>query len=392
MNELQDKQVDKIPSLANLFISFLLLGATSFGGPAMIAYIHKLAVNKKHWVNEQTFQNGIALCQIIPGATAMQMSAYVGLEARGLMGAFISYVGFGLSAFILMMTFAALYTYLHNLPIVVSAFNGLRVIIVSIVLNAAISIGRNYFKSWRNIVIAVIAGILFGFGVNPFIVIILSALLGFLLYKPKSFSQLELNPIRKQSYYKSIIIITLVAIILFILLFFVNRKLFDLAFLMFRIDLFAFGGGFSSVTLMFHEVVDVRKWMDSSTFLNGIALGQVTPGPIVITATFVGYLMFGIIGATISTISIFLPSFLIVVGITPYFNKLCTLQYFNKATGGVLCSFVGLLLSVSVKFGMSIPWNLPRVLIGIASFIALFFNIDILWVVVAGTIISILIF
>ena len=83
----------------------------------------------------------------------------------------------------------------------------------------------------------------------------------------------------------------------FALLFMANRGLFDLGVLMFRIDLFAFGGGFASVPLMYHEIVDVRSWMDGETFMNGIALGQVTPGPIVITATFVGYLLYGIAGA-----------------------------------------------------------------------------------------------
>ena len=90
--------------------------------------------------------------------------------------------------------------------------------------------------------------------------------------------------------------------------------LFWLAALMFRIDLFAFGGGFASLPLMLHEFVDLRG-MDSRTFLDGIALGQATPGPIVITATFVGYMQYGLAGGLVATLGIFLPSFLLVVGI-----------------------------------------------------------------------------
>lgn len=85
-------------TLPDLFLAFLRLGATAFGGPAMVAYIRRLAVERKHWLEDETFQSGVALCQTIPGATAMQLSAFVGLKARGVAGAAASFMGFGLSA------------------------------------------------------------------------------------------------------------------------------------------------------------------------------------------------------------------------------------------------------------------------------------------------------
>ena len=84
----------KKPSLFTIFKSFLRLGITSFGGPATITYIRRMSVEKNHWLSEETFKNGVALCQVIPGATAMQMSAYVGLKLRGVRGAILSFVGF----------------------------------------------------------------------------------------------------------------------------------------------------------------------------------------------------------------------------------------------------------------------------------------------------------
>src|SRR5450759_2146551 len=121
------------PSIRQLFTSFLRLGLTAFGGPSMIVYIRKMAVEKKHWLDAETFSDGVALCQTIPGATAMQTAAYVGLKTRGVIGASASFIGFGLPAFLLMMTFAALYTKTHNLLIVISAFSGLQAIIVAII-------------------------------------------------------------------------------------------------------------------------------------------------------------------------------------------------------------------------------------------------------------------
>jgi chromate transporter len=163
----------------------------------------------------------------------------------------------------------------------------------------------------------------------------------------------------------------------------------DLAVMMLKIDLFAFGGGFASVPLMFHEIVEVRFWMDGPTFLNGIALGQITPGPIVITATFVGYMLYGLIGAVVGTISIFLPSFLIVIGVTPYFDRLRNSVYFAGAIRAILCSFVGLLLTVTFRFASNISWDIPRVLLAVAAFVALLLKVEIMWIVLVGTVISV---
>jgi chromate transporter len=128
--------------------------------------------------------------------------------------------------------------------------------------------------------------------------------------------------------------------------------------------------------------------MDGPTFLNGIVLGQFTPGPIVITATFVGYLVAGIPGALIATVAIFLPSFLILIGVAPWFDKMRRSPWFARAIGGILCSFVGLLFTVTIRFGLNVHWDWPHVVLAAAAFAALFFKVDILWVVLAGTMIS----
>ena len=381
------------PSITQLFVSFLRLGITAFGGPSMIAYIRTMAVEKKRWLDAETFNDGVALCQMIPGATAMQTAAYVGLKTRGIIGASASFIGFGLPAFLLMMTFTALYTYTHNLPIVISAFSGLQAIIVAIIANATLSFGKTILKDWKALVIAGMAAALFGLNVSPILVILLAAMAGLALIRPKQSNPSHLiSSEQALPTTKPLLFILSVAAIGFLLLFLFNRTLFNLAALMFRIDLFAFGGGFASVPLMLHEIVEVRHWIDSQTFMNGIVLGQVTPGPIVITATFVGYLLGGPLGGVIATIGIFLPSFMILVGVSPYFDRLRTSPLFNKVIGGVLCSFVGLLLTATIHFAMSVHWDLPHLLLAGSALVALLLKVDILWVVLAGTIISVVIF
>jgi len=379
------------PSLIKLFLSFLRLGATAFGGPAMIAYIRRMAVEQKKWLDDASFRDGVALCQMVPGATAMQASCYVGLKLRGVSGAAMSFIGFGLPSFLIMTALSALYVQFRDLPIVISAFSGLQAIIVSIVANAAITFGRVTIRNWQAAFIAIASGILFGFEINPLLVILLAASAGILLYLKQPTPPFASSGMSYTTY-RPVLFIIAVFTTAFIILFFIDRNLFNLAALMVRIDLFAFGGGFASVPFMFHEVVNVNHWMGGKTFLDGIALGQITPGPIVITATFIGYLLYGFAGATIATLSIFLPSFLIVVGVAPYFDKLRALPYFNKAVSGVLSSFVGLLLSVTILFAINIPWDIWHVLLAIAAFVALFFKVEIYWVVMAGMLISIPLF
>jgi len=378
------------PSLSRLFIAFLRLGATAFGGPAMVAYIRKMAVEKKHWLDDQSARDGVALCQTIPGATAMQMSAYVGFRARGVAGAGASFIGFGLPAFLFMMILSALYARTHTLPVVVSGFNGLQAIVVAVVANATLSFGRTSMKHWKNVINALIAAGLFGLKVSPIVVIIIAAFLGIILYNRQPVLPTVI-PTKKAHAPKSLILLLSATGIGFGLLFLLDRKLFDLATLMFRIDLFAFGGGFASVPLMFYEVVQVRSWLDGPTLLNGIVLGQVTPGPIVITATFIGYLLKGPLGGLLATVCVFLPSFMIVVGIASYFDRLRSSPYFKKVITGILCSFVGLLLTVTIRFALDIPWDAPRILLSGAAFVALILKVDILWVVLIGTVISLIV-
>jgi chromate transporter len=376
------------PTLAHMFGSFLRMGITAFGGPAMIAYIRKMAVGQKKWLDGDSFQDGVALCQTIPGATVMQMAAYIGLTVRGLRGAMVSYIGFGLPAFLLMLGLSFAYSRTHALSAVVSVFSGLQAVIVAVVANATVSFGKTSLKNWKNGVIAVIAAGLFGLMANPVLIIALAALLGMLLNGRQSANPNSPHSGKMRATTIPLLLALITSAAGLALLFFFRKELFNIALLMSKIDLIAFGGGFASVPLMFHEVVEVRSWMDGPTFLNGIVLGQFTPGPIVITATFVGYLVHGPFGAFVATVAIFLPSFLILIGVAPWFDRVRTSPWFTRAIGGILCSFVGLLLAVTIRFGLNVHWDWPHVALAAAAFAALISKVDILWVVLAGTTIS----
>ncbi|MGD1154078.1 MAG: chromate efflux transporter [Syntrophales bacterium] len=381
----------KTATIRGLFLSFFRLGLTAFGGPAMVAHIKELSTRRHQWLDETDFKNGVALCQSIPGAIAMQVAAYVGLKVRGISGALAAYIGFGLPAFIFMVIFSVLYARFNNLPKFISLFNGLQVIVVAIIFNATYSFGRNIANNYKSLIVALLSAILFWFGISPFIVIIGAGILGIVLLKTSASTVVNFE--KKVTQWDVIQIISLLVIFLicFVGLYLLSATLFNLTAVMLKIDLFAFGGGFASLPLMLHEVVINRGWLDSKTFMDGIALGQVTPGPIIITATFVGYLVYGLSGALVATIAIFTPSFFMVITVAPFFDRLKNSVYFMKAIDGIFASFVGLLLYVCIKFTMTVPWDVIRIILGLVALAALLRKVDIIYIVPIGAVISVIV-
>jgi chromate transporter len=354
----------------------------------MVAYIRKLAVERMGWIGVKEFSEGVAFCQMVPGATAMQTAAYVGLYTRGVVGAAATFIGFGLPAFCLMLAFAIAYAQTGSLPAVSAVFSGLQAITVAIVANAALSFGRTTLKLWQHVLIAFVSAVLFWQSVSSALVILLAAAAGWLFLStaapaaqaaPSTGSTLSKGPLA---------IILAVAALGLATLYILSSDLFRLALLMMRVDLMAFGGGFASVPIMYHEVVEVNGWLGGQVFMNGIVLGQVTPGPIVITATFIGYMLGQAPGAVVASLGIFLPSFLIVIGLSPFWRRLSASQVFRGIIQGVLCSFVGLLVSVALRFATQVQWDAVHILLAGGALAALLRKVDILWVVLGGVILS----
>ena len=358
----------------------------------MVAHIREMAVSRRGWLDEQTFKNGVALCQSIPGATAIQTAAYVGLKSGGITGALASYVGFGLPAFLFMLIFSILYARYNALPEIGSLFAGLQVIVVAIILNAVYTFGKGNIRNAASLIISVLSAVLFWQGISPFVVVASAGLAGAILLQEvrpdSSHGRGDPKDIRREA--GKIAVLGCILLVVLAGLYLANASLFALAAVMLKIDLFAFGGGFASLPLMLHEIVMVKGWMASGTFMDGIALGQVTPGPIVITAAFVGYIVQGLAGAVAATIAIFTPSFFIVVAVAPIFDRLRSSPYFARAIEGILASFVGLLLFVFIKFALAVPWDVVRIILGLGALVALIRKVDILYIVPAGAVLSVL--
>ena len=383
-------------SLRFLFTRVLKLGATAYGGPGMISQIKETAVNRYGWVKEGEFMRGVALCQLIPGATMVQIVTYIGYRVRGIWGALTAAVAFVLPAFIVLLALSAIYFKYHSLWVIQALFKGLGAIVVAIILNACITFGRSVLKDWKVIVISVLSFFAFFLQWNFVLIFVLAAVVGFVL-RPKipqtkaAASGGSSLDVKKKEY---LIIALLAAVICLALIvsYVVDPKITDLSLNLSKIGALAFGGGFTAIPLIQYEMVDRFHWLSTKEFLDGIALGQVTPGPILITATFVGYKVSKVLGATMATLGVFFPSFFILVLLIPYHDRLKGVEKVRMMEQGVLGSFIGMLALVLYNFGKTSLVDLPSILMASGAFLAIYKKISLPYILVAGGMLSILIY
>ena len=332
-----------------------------------------------------SFDSGLALCQVIPGAIIMQLVAYIGLKVKGIRGAIVCFVGFGLPAFLLMLALSVLYKYSKNITTVETILSGLRVIMIAIVAYAAYTFGKKNFHHYTDVIIAVVAAGLFILNVHPALVLVIASVLGIILSKNEFFPVRNIVRTNTLPFFFWLLALVMVC---YGVLFLINPTYFSLATVMLHIDLFSFGGGLAAIPIMYHELVVFYHWFDEQTFMDGVILGQVTPGSIIIAATFYGYIHFGVFGSILATVCVFTPSFLILMAIVPFFDKLGEYPRFNKVINGILCSFVGLLVVITFRFAIDIHWNAVNIIFTVIAFILLLRYVNVIWLVLAGSLLS----
>jgi chromate transporter len=382
-------------SLASFFSKVLKLGATAYGGPGMIGLIKETSVKKYGWVTEREFMQGLALCQLIPGATMVQIVSYVGYRIRGVWGALTATVAFILPAFIAILILSVLYFKMQNLWFIQSLFKGLGAIVVAILFNACLTFGKSILRDWKVVLIALLSFLGFYLRWNFVLVFVLAAVAGLLLgpkgpaTKPVPAGSSE--EVKRRDYP---VVMVLAAALCIVLLFSyaIDPKLTVLSLGLSKIGALAFGGGFTAIPLIQYEMVDRFQWLSTKEFLDGIALGQVTPGPVLITATFVGYKVWGFLGALMATLGVFFPSFFVLVLVVPYHDRLRRAEKVRMMEQGVLGSFIGMLALVLYNFGRTSLVDMPSILMAAAAFLALYKKIGLPYILITGGVLSILLF
>lgn len=386
-------------SLFVLFKRFLKIGATAYGGPAIAGQMKKMVVKDLGWVKEPEFMQGMALCQLIPGATFVQLSTYLGYRLRGIWGAFVCAIAFVLPAFFLLLVLSTIYFNWGNLWFIQSLFKGLGAIVVAIVLHAFLNFGKPILKDWKAVLIAILSFLGFLFQLNVVLVFIMSGVLSVLsrLSVPAKAGQAStpqgpIAPARGVGDGAFLGVLAILIVAIFMICYFLNAQLSYLAMTLSKVGALAFGGGFTIIPLIQYEVVDKFGWVSTKEFLDGIAMGQVTPGPIMITSTFLGYKVSGFWGAAMATLAIFSPAFFIVTLLIPHYDRLKGIKAVRVMEQGILASFVGLLGLVLYNFSRITFVDVSSVLFTVGAFIALLKKLDLAYILLIGSILSIVLF
>ena len=333
-----------------IFCEFLILGLTSFGGPvAHIAYFRDNFVIKKKWFDEKTYIDIVSFSNFLPGPSSSQVGMCIGYLKNGIVGSFFAWLGFTLPSAVIMILFAYGYSYFDEY-ISLGFLNGIKAVVVIIVLQAIIGMSRQYLNDTKKILIALFSSVilvLFDLYSYQFLLLSLAAVIGLVVFNDKK----KIKPGKIKIEYSSIIFI-LVFLILFISLpiisSFYEIRLIEISDKFFRTGSLVFGGGHVVLPLLKNEILNFNL-IEEETFIFGYGLAQAIPGPLFTFSAFLGSSLNIEIGKLASGIlcllMIFLPSFLMVLGVMPYWNYLRSIKNVRSGLIGVNACVVGLLIA-----------------------------------------------
>ena len=437
----QIERISRTATLGGLFLSFLKIGLVGFGGGvAVLAQIRAVTVRKRLWLTDSEFAEALALAQSLPGTSAGNSVTYIGMRLRGWRGAAVAMTGFILPSMLIMVGLAILYKHIRAFPDTQRFFHGLNGAVVALILVTAWRMGKNILTKrwqWWLAVLSFLTVALFDATVLE--VVLAAGLIGIYI---DSFAETQLRRLRNlrtitrrrsrararltkqrrgrtgnflRTYLSTQLIgstrseepnteppeeqreestTTLRSIGILAAAMPLAAKLgllLTLSTIFFRIGSVTFGGGLVMVPLIESEVVNNHQWLTHQEFADAFALGQITPGPVLITATFVGYRVAGTLGALVATISIFLPSFLMTIAAASSLKRFRSNKLVQAFLRGIAPAVVGLLIAAALSVGRAgIHSWVGLMIMLIAMFVLIRFRPNAFWVIFGAGVLRLL--
>ena len=329
------------PRLGSFLLLSLVLGIVGFGGGYAVAQrVRLLLVDERRWLTEDEFVDAFAVASSLPGTTSANLLTVVGHRFGGVVGALAATSAFVAPSVLLMIVFGSVYEHLRSLSALASFLDGMGAATVGVIAAVAVQMRATTVRSGLTWGIAVAACLVLSLRfMNLLEVIALAAFVGALAMRP------HLTPVHDARGPASLRAVPLLALGAGLPASLVLLGVFA------RIGVATFGGGVAMIAPMQHEVVNVHAWLDEATFSDAIVLGQITPGPVAIAATFIGYRVSGLLGALLATVGIFGPPFvlsLFAARSIPAFRANPTVR---GALAGIAPAVVGVVAAAAVALG-----------------------------------------
>lgn len=358
--------IERGPSTISLLLYFLRLGTFGFGGPiALAGRMERDLVDERRWVSRQDYLEGLAFSQLSPGPLAAQLAMYIGWAQAGWLGAALVAAAFVLPSFLMAVVVAAAYVVFGQLAWLHEAFYGIGAAVIAIIVQSAYRLSRKTIGSdaflWSLFGVVAVTTVWTGSEL-----IWLFVLCGVLRVVFKCTSSIAARP--------ALLSISIgmpwllsglsgsapVGVVTTIGLFFLKA------------GAFVFGSGLAIVPFLYGGVVKQYQWLTEQQFLDAIAVAMITPGPVVITAAFIGYLVAGLAGSVAATTAVFAPPFLIVIIAAPYYQRVARNEHVKAFVQGVTAAAVGAIAGAAIILARRALIDMPTVLIATGMLVALF--------------------
>ncbi|MFT3845478.1 MAG: chromate transporter [Lacibacter sp.] len=357
-------------TLRQLIFYFLKLGSTGFGGPvALVGYMHKDLVETRKWITDEEYKQGLALAQLAPGPLAAQLSIYIGFVHYRILGATLAGIAFVVPSFIMVVLLGMAYKLYGGLPWMQAVFYGVSAAVIGIIVVSCYklttkSVGKFTWQSFKTnyllwlfyiaaatitfvtereeVLLFIAAGLFYMFVKAPPKWITNRTANGFVLLQI-GFWDFEMNVLG------------------------------NIAIFFTKAGAFVFGSGLAIVPFLHAGVVSENHWLTEQQFVDAVAVAMVTPGPVVITVGFIGYLVAGFPGASIAALATFLPCYLFTIIPAPYFKKIAKNQSIKAFVDGITAAVIGALGGAVIVIASRSILDIPTALIAVAAILALLY-------------------
>jgi chromate transporter len=361
--------VKPVYSLSSLIKYFLYLGTTGFGGPvALVGYMHKDLVEEKKWITDDEYKEGLALAQLAPGPLAAQLGIYLGFVHYRVIGATLAGIAFILPSFIMVVLLGMAYKLYGGLPWMEAVFYGVSAAVIGIIIISTYKLTQKSVskfnleavkKNWLLWLFYIVAGVITVVTKTENVLLFIAAGLLYMFVKaPPKWSKSKSVPI----------------ILLGINLGQIEwDTLGKIALFFGKAGAFVFGSGLAIVPFLHNGVVIENQWLTEHQFVDAVAVAMITPGPVVITVGFIGYLVADFPGALVAALATFLPCYLFTILPAPYFKKIAKNKSVKAFVDGITAAVVGALAGAVIIIGLRSIVDIPTGIIAVLAILSLIY-------------------